>query len=106
MKIGEKIKQTIAFWKVKQFWKGKQGAALALKCFDMYRNSPLFEERCKHFGSIESAKMFSYEEFNLFKHKAMDDQEIAFTIFREPDKIIDELGDKDRVLKSHVSMII
>ena len=104
MKISEKVKHYIAIWKVKKFWKGEKGAALALKCFDMYKNSPMFDERCKSFGSIESAKMFTYDEFNYFKRKAMEDPEISFTIFRNPDIIIEELGDKDIVLKSHVSI--
>ena len=48
--------------------------------------------------------MFSMEEFNHFKNKVMNDKESLFTIMREPDKIIDELIDKDTVLKGHVKL--
>jgi hypothetical protein len=104
MNISEKVKHYIAVWKAKRFWKGDKGAALALKCFDMYTNSDMFYERVKEFGSIESVKMFTYEEFNFFKRKAMDDEDILFTIMRNPGIIIEELGKKDKMLKSHVSM--
>ena len=104
MSISNKFENYMNSWRLKRFWKSKKGIALVHKVFDTYKNSYLFTERCRYFGSIESAKMFSMEEFNHFKNKVMNDKESLFTIMREPDKIIDELIDKDTVLKGHVKL--
>ena len=102
MKLIEYIKFNIAKWQVKRFWDSKKGIALTHKVFDMYKESPLYKNRRQFFSAMECVELFTWDEFVHFRSKAMDDPEIRFTIFREPDKILDELREKDWVLKSHV----
>ena len=89
-------------WTNRLFWQSKCGRALTLKVFDAYKNSILFEERCKHFGTIGSSKMFSWDEFKHFRDEVWKDKRTRFTIWFKPSIILKELREKDTVLKGNV----
>ena len=89
---------------IKLKWSSRQGMALALKTFDFYRNSPLFEERMKHFGSVGAAKMFSWDEFWFCKNMVLRDKKLKFTILFFPGRIIRECSEKDEYIRGYIDL--
>ena len=97
-----KIRFIILKFLLETFWKSKRGIALTHLAFDKYKNSILFEERLKHFGSFEAAKMLSYNEYKHFINKVRSNKKTMFTIFIRPDTILNKYLSKDEHLKKCV----
>lgn len=88
---------------IRTFWKSKWGLAITLSTWEEYRNSPLFEERMKYFGSIEAAKLFSWSEFKFFKNKVLKNKERISEIIWFPGRIVKRVGDRDISIRKLVS---
>jgi hypothetical protein len=52
--------------------------------WDKYKDSVLYEERVKHFGKEEAAKLFSLNEWKHFKGKVIRDWRCLLALYPWP----------------------
>uniref|UniRef100_A0A6M3JK18 Uncharacterized protein n=2 Tax=viral metagenome TaxID=1070528 RepID=A0A6M3JK18_9ZZZZ len=64
----------------------------------------MFEERVKHFGTLDAAKLFSYKEFNLFKEQLMKNKKFRFTWILFPYIIFNRCYSDDYIIRRNIGM--
>lgn len=98
------IRVKILVFLLKVWWGSWWGQAIIHASFDKYKNSIIFQERCKYFSPTFATKLFKWRDFKLFRRKVLRDKKLMFTILFRPVTMCKKLRENNWVLKKEVNL--